>query len=278
MKKFSFTILAVLFTVVAFAQKKERIRGSKNVTVTQKEIPIFETIEVEDNIEVYLIKGTSQSMEIEADDNLHEVIKTEVTATTLRVFTSKEISSYKKLIVRITYIDALKQILARHEAVVYATQELELDSVTVKNLDFSRSYLNVKAKNFVLTMNDKSKAEINVKSDNTTIELSKYADLKALIASPAVKIDMYQKTTAAIEGDANTAQIRVDNTAVLTAKKFAVKNLELTAESYTKCSVMITETLALSASGKTEVDLYGTPENVTMKKFADSAVITKKEE
>jgi len=278
MKKLSLMLFALLFTVAAFAQKREKIKGSKNVTITQKEVQLFKTLEVEDNIEIYLIKGTSQRLEIEADDNLHDIIKTEVTATTLRIYTSKEVSGAKKLTVRVTYIDGLKQITAKHEALVYAVNELALDSITVKNLDFSKSFLNVKSNNFGLVMNDKSKAEINVKANSTTIELSKNADLKALIASPAVKVDMYQKTTAAIEGDADTVQVRIDNNAVFTGKKFTVKNMDLTAESYTKSSVMIIETLTLSASGKTEIGLYGTPATVTMKKFADSAVIAKKED
>jgi hypothetical protein len=277
MKNFSFVLCALLFTIVAFAQKRDKIKGSKNVTITQKEVPVFETVEVEDNLEIYLVKGTSQSLEIEADDNLHDVIKTDVTGTTLRIYTGKEISSAKKITVRITYIDGLKNITAKHQALLYAVKELELDSITVKNLDYSKSYLNVKANYFGLVMNDKTKSEINVKANSTSIQLSKNADLKALIASPAVKVDMYQKTTAAIEGDAGTAQIRIDNNAIFTGKKFTVKNMDLDAESYTKCSIMITETLTLSASGKTEIDLYGAPATVTMKKFANSALIAKKE-
>ncbi|MXN92310.1 DUF2807 domain-containing protein [Flavobacterium sp. Sd200] len=278
MKKFSLMLLALLFTTVAFAQKREKIKGSKNVTITQKELPVFETVEIEDNIEVYFIKGSSQRLEIEADDNLHDAIKTEVTATTLRIYCSKEISGAKKMVIRITYIDSLKNITAKHEATIYAVNELELDSITVKNLDFSKSFLNVRSKNFGLIMNDKTKAEVNIKADNTTIELSKNADLKALIASPSVKCDMYQKTTAAIEGDAENVQLRIDNNAVFTGKKFTAKNMELTAESYTKCSILITDILTLSASGKTEVGLYGTPATVTMKKFANNAVIAKKED
>lgn len=278
MKKISLLLFALLITTVAFAQKKEKIKGSKNVTVVQKELEPFETLEVEDNIELYLVKGTTQSLEIEADDNLHEILKSDISGTALRIYTSKDVSSSKKLTARLTYTGSLKTITAKNEVLLYAINELELDTVSVKNLDSSKSFLNVKSANFSLIMNDKTKAEINVKSGKTTIELSKNATLKALIASPEVKIDMYQKTLAIIEGDAVAAVIRVDNNAELTAKKFTVKNLDLTAESYTKCAVMATETLTLSASGKTEVSLYGAPANFTMKKFANSAVIFKKED
>jgi ABC-type uncharacterized transport system ATPase component len=72
MKKVVLLLFALLFTAFTFAQKKEKIKGSKVVTVTQKAVENFENLEVEDNIEIFLIKGSTQSLEIEADDNLHE--------------------------------------------------------------------------------------------------------------------------------------------------------------------------------------------------------------
>lgn len=278
MKKFNLLLFALLITTAAFAQKKEKIKGSKNVTVAQKELEPFETLEIEDNIELYLIKGTIQSLEIEADDNLHEIIKSEINGTALRVYTSKDVNGAKKLTVRLTYTGSLKTITAKNEVALYAINELELDTISVKNFDYSKSFLNVKSANFSLAMNDKTKAEINIKSAKTTVELSKNANLKALIASPEVKIDMYQKTIAIVEGDAVAASIRVDNNAEFTGKKFTVKNLDVTAESYTRCTVLATETLTLSASGKTEVSLYGAPTSFNVKKLTNSAVIFKKED
>src|SRR5690606_21077112 len=177
----------------------------KTVTITQKEIGEFKSLEVEDNIEVFLVKGSAQSLEIEADDNLHEAIQADINGSTLRLYTAKDISGYKKLSIRVTYTENLRTVTAKHETVLNALSDLELDSITVKNFDYSKSYLNVKSKNFSLIMNDKTKAEVNLKAENTIIELSKNAELKALIASPAIKFDMYQKTVAIIEGDAETA-------------------------------------------------------------------------
>jgi hypothetical protein len=277
MKNFYVACLCLFVAAGAFAQKKEKIKGSKVVTVTQKETQPFDALEVEDNIEVFLVKGAVQAIEIEADDNVHESITTEMYGTTLRLATSKQITGYKKLSVRVTYTDKLKTITGKHESVINALADLEMPVVTIKNIDYSKSFLNVKAPNFTLSLNDKAKAEINVKSDTTSIDLSKNAELKALIASTEVKIDLYQKTTAAVEGDAANAKIRADNNAVFTGKRFTVKNMELVAESYSTASVSATENIAISATGKAEVQLLGKPK-VTIPNFADSAVIYKKEQ
>nr|WP_322624581.1 DUF2807 domain-containing protein [uncultured Flavobacterium sp.] len=279
MKKFALLALLAL-TLPSFAQKREKVKGSKNVTVTQKELQPFDNIEVEDNIEAYLVTGAAKALEIETDDNLQEVITAEVKGTTLRLYTSKEITSAKKIAVRVNYNTALKGITIKHEAVLYALTDMQVDSLSVKSIDYSKLFMNVKGRYFGLSMNDKTKAEINLKSDKSAIDMRKDAQIKALINSKDTKLDMYQKTSAAIEGDADVAAIRLDNTAELTAKRFTVKKMELTTESYSKSSVMVAESLTMSASGKTVTELFGNPDKltVTLKKFSDSAVLAKKED
>lgn len=274
MRTFYVLFLGLLISAPAIAQKKEKLKGSKTVTVTQKEVGAFDNLELEDNLEVFLIKGSNQGVEVEADDNLHEAIIAEVTGSTLRIYTSKDITGAKSLSVRVTYTDALKTITAKHEVVLNALSELELANVTVKNLDFSKSFLNVRSANFSLIMNDKTKAEVNIKADNAMVELSKNAEIKALIASSNVKIDMYQKTKAEIEGDAAFAKIRLDNNATFIGKKFTVKNMDLMAEGYTNSSIMAAENISIFAAGKSEIELLGTPK-IDMKNFADNAVIKK---
>lgn len=277
MKKILLLLLALSFTAVTFAQKKEKLKGSKTVTVAQKEIENFESLEVEDNIEIFLAKGSTQSLEIEADDNLHESIITELKGTTLRIYTDKDLTGAKKISVRVTYTDNLTSITAKNEVTINSLTDLQLENITIKNLDYSKSYLNVKSANFTLIMNDKTSAELNFQGDNATIELSKNSQLKALIAAGIqAKIDLYQKTSAVIEGDAASAKIRIDNNASFTGKKFAAKNMELVAEGYTNCNVNATETISIAASGKTQIQLFGKPK-VEVTNFADSAVISKKE-
>lgn len=277
MKFFYALFLSLIVAGTAFAQKKEKIRGSKTVTVIQRETGDFDNLEVEDNLEIFLVKGGTPGLEVEADDNLHEIIKTELNGTTLRIFTLKDASSYKNLSIRVTYTDALKTVTARHETVLNALAELTLNDITIKTFDYTKAFLNVKAGNFSLIMNDKTKAEVNLQATSAVIELSKNADIKALIATPSLKFDMYQKTNAVIEGDAENAVLRIDNNATFTGKKFTVKKMELTAEGYTDCSVMATENIIISASGKSSVQLLGNPK-IEMKSFTENASLYKKEQ
>lgn len=276
-KKFTLFVIALFSLTFASAQVKlEKIKGSKIVTISVKEIESFENVEIEEFLDVYFVKSEKQSIEIEADDNLHDIISYNVLGNTLKLTALKQPTGEKKVAIRVNYTDSLKTIIARHDSKINAIADINLENITIKNFDKSQSFLNIRSTNFTLIMTDKSRAEINVKADKTIVELSKDAKIKGLIASPEAKIDLYQKAEAEIEGDAQIAKIRLDNNASLIGKKFTVKDMELVAESYTKCSVNAQKSIEISASGKTEIDLLGEPK-VDLKVFTNSAILAKKE-
>jgi len=126
-----------------------------------------------------------------------------------------------------------------------------------------------------LIANDKSKVELNLKSDDASIEMSKNSELKALVTLNKLKIDLYQKSDATIEGTVNDMKLRLDNNASYIGQKLTTKSLNLTTESYTKCSVNTNGNLSITALGKSEIEIYGDPK-IELKKFGDEAVLRKK--
>ena len=61
-KNIQFLLVTLLVTQLSFAQKKEKIKGSKIVTVAVKEINSFENIEINDNFEVFLVKSENHTL------------------------------------------------------------------------------------------------------------------------------------------------------------------------------------------------------------------------
>jgi hypothetical protein len=93
MKKSILLVALVLISSLAFSQKKEKVKGSKIVTTEIKKIENFEALEVLDNLEVFLVKGTECGLEIEADDNLHDAIDIVLNGSTLKLSTLSSSSS-----------------------------------------------------------------------------------------------------------------------------------------------------------------------------------------
>ncbi len=275
MKKYSVLILILFSTTLALAQKKEKIKGSKIVTIEPKEIGSFESLEIGDNLEIYLDRGEKCELKIEADDNLHDIINIDLTVNTLRINTTKTATNFKKLIVRITYTNDLKSVVSKDEAIINAIQEIQLNKITFKSYDDSKLFLNVVTKNFTLQSEHNSKVELNLKSEKTIIELSKNSTLKALITATDLKFDMYQKTLANLKGDVTHAIIRLDNNAVFRGNNLNITNAELLAEEYSKCSINVNTTLSIDALGNAEIQLYGN-QKIEIKQLADNAVLSKK--
>ena len=275
MKKLALLFIAVLITGFSYGQKREKVKGSKNVTIEKKEIGNFENLEIEDNIEILLIKGDKCSLEIEADDNLHNEININSNGNTLRLTTLKEVSGFKKFLVKVFYNNDFKLLLAKHESVITATTEVELDNFTVKSFDYSKIFMNAKIKTFTIMQNDKSKSELNLKSEITTIELSKNAQLKALIAATQLKADLYQKSIAIVEGDVNELKLRLDNNSEFTGMNLISKTAELIAESNSTTKINVVTNATIEASGKSEIHFYGDAK-IELKKFTENTVIMKK--
>jgi hypothetical protein len=274
MKKI-FTLLVLFVATFTWAQKAEKIKGSKIVTIEKVEIGNFDSIEVTDNIELFLEKGEQTELKIEADDNLHTIINIDVSDKTLRLKTSKAAVNYKKLVLRITYTNDLKMVVAKNQSVVNAIQEIQLEDITFKSFNESKLNLNVNVNNFLIQSDDKSKVELNLKAENTTVELSKNASLKALITSSDLRCDLYQKGKINLEGDVNYAKIRLDNNADFNGQKLVIKNCDLITEGYSNCIINSDTSLSIDASANSEIKIYG-DQKIELKRFVDSATLVKK--
>lgn len=268
-------ILLCCGTFSVYAQKKEKVKGSKIVTIEQKKIENFSALEVADNLEVTLIKGNECGLEIEADDNLHDAIGISVVGSQLRLATLKSAFGFKKLNIRVIYNDDFKEVTTKNEASVSALALMELDDISFTSFDESKLFINAKCKKFALIANDQSKSELNIKTEKSRINLSKNAQSKALIVSNELIFDLYQKSSAEVEGDVEEMKLRIDNNANFTGKNLVAKQADVTTESYSRASIHVSKDLTLSCAGKSHLDLYG-DQKIDLKVFTDSAVITKK--
>lgn len=267
----------LLLSVATIAQKKEKVKGSKTVKLEQKQVDKFESLEVEDNLEVFLVKGNECALEVEADDNLIEFVEYKINGSNLRISTTKDISSYKKLSVRVTYTDKFNMVIAKDETNVTALSDVVLNDITFKSYDYAKLFLNAKTKNFTLMANDKSKVELNLKSEKTAIDVSKSAYIKALISSSDMRFDMYQKSSADVEGDVIDLKIRLDNNTEFNGKKLIGKNASIETTSNAKAYINVSNIVTLDASGDSEIEMFGDPVKYELKRFTDTATLQKKQ-
>ncbi|WP_458627165.1 GIN domain-containing protein [Winogradskyella sp. PC D3.3] len=273
------TVLILLLTIATVpllqAQTENKIKGDRNVTIKQTYIDNFHSIVVNGDFSIEVVYNSKPSVNIEADENLHEVIQFNVVDGVLTFSETARITSKKKLNITVNYGDGLNNIETNGDGEIRSLTSMELEDITLTTSDDSRAYLNINAKNFIYKSSGKSKTRLNLTATTTKIELSDNSKLDALINSKVADFDLYLRSDAVIEGTANSSVIRMDNSTNFNGSKFDVKTTEVSLEDNSDLTISATEQITIAASGNSEVYLFGSP-NITITKFEDTAKLQKK--
>jgi len=78
------------------------IKGSGNILKSDRPVTSFHTVEVQDGIDLYITQGSSENLQIEADENLHQYINTEIEQGILKIYLSKIIWKSRVIKVHLT--------------------------------------------------------------------------------------------------------------------------------------------------------------------------------
>jgi hypothetical protein len=276
MKKLLLILIVLIIGLpVINAQSTEKIKGDRNVTVKQTYIDDFEKIIVDGDISIEIVYNSKPSVNVEADDNLHDVIQFEVVDGVLTFVETMRITSKKKLNITVNYGDTLQHIETKGDGEIRSLTTMELGNVTLTTSDDSRAYLNIKASNFLYKSSGKSKTRLNLTADSTKVELSDNSKLDALITSKVADFDLYLRSDAVIEGSATNSIIRLDNSTNFNSPKFSVNTADVSLVDSSDLTISVSESIIIAASGNSETYLYGNPE-ITITKFEDTAKLQKK--
>lgn len=122
------SILSILMLSCDFAlQLAEGTSGNGNVIATNRTIASdFNQIKISQGLELYITQSNAEALRIEADENLHDLIKTEIENNTLSIYTSENIKSAasKKIHLRVKHLSGIK---ATSGSLVKATNTLKED-------------------------------------------------------------------------------------------------------------------------------------------------------
>ncbi|WP_044403726.1 GIN domain-containing protein [Lacinutrix sp. Hel_I_90] len=269
-------IFAIFITISGFSQSSEKVKGNRNVTTQITEILNFNRLIVGDDFKLKIKYGDQAAVQIDTDDNLHEVIDFAVDDTgTLSFRTNKKIRSSKIMDITVIYKDSLKIIELKEDAEITATVDLKLKDFILKTKESSKAYMTLEADNFTYITAGRSKAELNVTANTITLEMNDNSNLEALFNASTIEINMLQDSDAKIEGDVDDLTIKADNSITLEADKLEAKNCNLLTEGRSEIYIQATKNLTIEALGDTETYIYARP-TIDLKKFEGDAVLRKK--
>ena len=121
------------------------VKGNGNVIKKDRTISEnFNSIEVSRGMDVYLTQSNEVSILVEADENLHDIIITEVENNTLKIYADNNISSSKSQKVFVNFID-IQKIASTSGSDVYSTSFIKAESLKLSSTSGSDMELEIEA-------------------------------------------------------------------------------------------------------------------------------------
>jgi hypothetical protein len=155
------------------------IDGNRNVITAERNISSdFESIKISQGLDLYITQSGEVALAVEADENLHELIKTEVENNVLSIYTSENIrrAASRKILLNIDKISAIK---ATSGSDVYSTNTIVVNNLELNSTSGADMKLDVRAN--TLNCHATSGSDINLSGSTELLiaEATSGSDIKA---------------------------------------------------------------------------------------------------
>lgn len=174
------------------------VKGSGAMKTETRDVSGFTAIDVSGAFEVEIVAQKDFSVEVEADDNLLELIKTEVDGDTLKIKTEKSIKSSGPLRIRISApnIESLDLSGASKVNII----NLNNDSLSLDSSGASKIKLEGTTKTFDVEMSGASKLDAeNLKAENVSVDSSGASSAYVYVTNE-LKVDLSGATNVTYSG------------------------------------------------------------------------------
>jgi hypothetical protein len=175
-------------------------RGNGNVIKQERKVTSFDAIEVSGAFDVVLSLGSSQSVYVEADENLMPLIRTEVVGSTLKIDNKKPIHDSKSLKIFITFTD-LKRIEVSGAVDISSQNKLTLSDLAIEISGATDAKLDLAVQKLDISSSGGSKMNFTGMANKMNLDVSGAVELHAY--------DLMTEVTSISISGAGEAEINV---------------------------------------------------------------------
>lgn len=236
-KFFTLCLGVFIFTSCA-SDMFNRVNGNRNVTIQERDIQDnFKVVKVSTGLDLYITQGSEVKLTVEADENLQDIIKTEVNSKgKLSIYADKSIWRSKAKKVHLTVTD-VSELIATSGSDMYSKNTLEVDKLKVHTT---------------------SGADAKIKVDATTVET--YAT---------------SGSDLAISGTAEKHISKATSGSSIKAYGLESKLVTANATSGADIDVFATESINAKASSGGDIDYKGSPQKIGVKESSGGDIDAK---
>ncbi len=269
------TFLLIIFTTILFAQKLEKIKGNKNVVLAEVTLDTITSLELYKNIDLVLVSGKENKLEIYADDNLHEIIDVDMHEGKLSLSLLYRISTKKKFELTL-HLTNLEEIVLNGNSKLTNKDYFNSDNIHIVLNDKSDAELLIDATSIEFEGNDKSDAKVSFKADNVTYILNESASLKGDVKADDQKINMEDRAVITLNGKCQNLTVEANGNAKVKLTNLIASDANIKAEDRADVYANTTKNLTIEAIDASKLYIYGNA-TINLKEFKGKAVLNKKE-
>ena len=253
--KYLVLLVSLVYCTTGFAQRKPKIKGNKVVVEVKEDLPAFNAIELNDDLNITLEKAGHEGYQLLIDDNLIDVLKFKVEDSTLRISSFYKITSKKKLDITVNYFE-LSRLVVR-EGKIKMTDVIKSDQLTIQTFGSAKVDLSAQTGYTKLVMEGNSAGDFNIESDSLDVVLKDRIDTRIYATSQAVKVQMNSNSAVTFEGSAYALTANLFDNANLRARKLQAEGVEVIAEGSPTARVFANLDFELTSRGSSKTYLSG---------------------
>jgi hypothetical protein len=183
MKKVNIQFLAILFIATIFTSCGSDIFngvvGNRNIVTTERTPQAdFSGIKVSTGIDLFIRQGSTNAITVEADENLHDLIITEVKEGVLNIYTAKNIWKSKARKVYVT-IEKLTLLKASSGSNVKSESKIDTNEIYIDASSGASIDIEIVAKNVITETSSGSDVKIKGTTINHTARASSGSSINA---------------------------------------------------------------------------------------------------
>lgn len=154
------------------------ISGNGHVTKETRDIHNFDEIKVSTGMPVTLVQSDKELITIEADENLHDVIRTELKHRELNIFTDERIRKYRRLRIIVEFKD-LKEIRTSSGARVKTDGIIHVKELSTSASSGSNQTLSIDSRQFDGKTSSGADMNVDGKAEDVELRASSGSNLRA---------------------------------------------------------------------------------------------------
>ncbi len=154
------------------------VRGNGDVITEDRSVSSFDAIRVSGSFEIFLEQGTSESLRIEADENLMDIIKTEVRSGILTIYTQGNIIHAESMKVYITFVN-IDDIDISGAVELTGKGMLSFSDIDIEASGAAEIDLNLQADDLEIDLSGSTEVDLAGKASKMSLEVSGAAELFA---------------------------------------------------------------------------------------------------